>query len=571
MRKIRLWCLIAASCLLLGNAEPVYSTGGSDLRADQIENLARFGKIWGFLKYHHPAFTRGDLNWDEFVLDRLPIVLDASNREQGLKLLAVWARELADTGFCEAEASDEVHPTPNSAWITDSNELGHDLSSMLECLSLDGVPTQRYVSQQSGVGNPVFGAEEGYADVESLDWRYRLLALYRFWNIVEYWFPYRDQIDKNWDDVLVESIVAFYAATDPADYILELMALVAKVNDGHANLWSSIQAQPPTGVANIPYVIRFVEDRAVVWKVRSVRGGIDRIEVVNELQIGDVILSVGGETVESMVERSSPYYGASNRVALLRNIAVNLLRGPAGPVRLTVERAGAVRDVNTERIPRQTLDMAVGFSSDRDGDTLQTLAGDIAYLKLSSINQEDISKYVTAALESNGLIIDLRGYPSAFVVFALGQHFIAAPTEFVRFTQGDLASPGAFHWGPPLSLEPAEPYYGGRIVILVDEFTQSQAEYIAMAFRAAANAIVMGSQTAGADGNLSKIPLPGGHEAAISGIGVFYPDKTPTQRIGIVPDVEVSPTIAGIRDGRDEVLEFAIEHLANDSFEKKRD
>jgi hypothetical protein len=44
----------------------------------------------------------------------------------------------------------------------------------------------------------------------------------------------------------------------------------------------------------------------------------------------------------------------------------------------------------------------------------------------------------------------------------------------------------------------------------------------------------------------------------ISGIGVFYPDRTPTQRVGIVPDVEVRPTIAGIRDLRDEVLEAAV-------------
>ena len=47
----------------------------------------------------------------------------------------------------------------------------------------------------------------------------------------------------------------------------------------------------------------------------------------------------------------------------------------------------------------------------------------------------------------------------------------------------------------------------------------------------------------------------------ISGIGVFYPDKLPTQRVGIIPDVEVKPTIAGIRAGRDEVLEEALRQI----------
>lgn len=47
----------------------------------------------------------------------------------------------------------------------------------------------------------------------------------------------------------------------------------------------------------------------------------------------------------------------------------------------------------------------------------------------------------------------------------------------------------------------------------------------------------------------------------ISGIGVFYPDKRPTQRIGIVPDIEVKPTIAGLRAQRDEVLDAAIREI----------
>ena len=44
----------------------------------------------------------------------------------------------------------------------------------------------------------------------------------------------------------------------------------------------------------------------------------------------------------------------------------------------------------------------------------------------------------------------------------------------------------------------------------------------------------------------------------MSGIGVSYPDGSPTQRVGIAPDIEVTPTIAGIRVGRDEVLEAAL-------------
>ena len=47
----------------------------------------------------------------------------------------------------------------------------------------------------------------------------------------------------------------------------------------------------------------------------------------------------------------------------------------------------------------------------------------------------------------------------------------------------------------------------------------------------------------------------------ISGIGVFYPDKKSTQRIGIVADIDARPTIEGVRNGRDEVLEAALRHI----------
>jgi C-terminal processing protease CtpA/Prc len=40
-----------------------------------------------------------------------------------------------------------------------------------------------------------------------------------------------------------------------------------------------------------------------------------------------------------------------------------------------------------------------------------------------------------------------------------------------------------------------------------------------------------------------------------------YPDGRPTQRVGLIPDVRVAPTIAGIAAGRDEVLEEAVRQI----------
>lgn len=110
-------------------------------------------------------------------------------------------------------------------------------------------------------------------------------------------------------------------------------------------------------------------------------------------------------------------------------------------------------------------------------------------------------------------------------------------------------------------IEPDGNNYQGKLAVLVNENTQSSAEYTSMAFKATPNCVIIGSTTAGADGNVSRILLPGGLSTMISGIGIYYPNKVNTQRAGIVPDVVVNPTIEGIKKGKDEVLEKALEIL----------
>jgi C-terminal processing protease CtpA/Prc len=131
-------------------------------------------------------------------------------------------------------------------------------------------------------------------------------------------------------------------------------------------------------------------------------------------------------------------------------------------------------------------------------------------------------------------------------------------------------NPGAFVWSQPVIIEPESPHYKGTVVVLVDETSMSHAEYTAMAFRAVPGAVVAGSTTAGADGNVSRIPLPGGEYAMMSGLGVFYPDNRPTQQVGIIPDLMVRPTIRGIREKRDEVLEAAVRRVLGEDFRLSR-
>ena len=189
------------------------------------------------------------------------------------------------------------------------------------------------------------------------------------------------------------------------------------------------------------------------------------------------------------------------------------------------------------------------------------LNNNIGYVTLQNIKEKDISNIKTEFIDTKGIIIDIRNYPSTFVPYSLGSFFVSSSTPFVKFTIGNTDNPGEFTITDNIEIPSQGKTYKGKLIVLVNEISQSQAEYTAMAFRAGVNTKIIGSTTAGADGNVSSIMLPGGLITMISGIGVKFPDGKETQRSGIVPDIEVKPTIKGIREARDELLEKAIEEI----------
>ena len=529
-----------------------------ELTSGQIEGLAVLGKVWGFLKYHHPRVTAGEVHHDYELFRIMPAVLSARDGAAARKALHKWVAGLGPIESCTRCAAlntENLRLRPQLEWLSNTRLLDAELRDILRAVYRDRADrAKQFYVTLAKTGNPVFNHEPYYVDVKLPDAGYQLLALFRFWNIIEYWFPYRDVIGENWDAVLTEFIPRIALARTRDAFALEMMALVARVNDTHANLWSSLDLRPPAGTCQVPVKLRFIGKRVVVSGYADGQEG--------TLRPGDVIESVDGVPVPELVAQWAPYYAASNEPTRLRDIAGAMLRGKCVNASLHVSRGDETLDVNAPRVAQSLFKMS-GWH-DLPGETFRKLSDQVAYMKLSSVKAESVKSYIEAASGTKGLVIDIRNYPSSDIGFALGSHLVDSPTPFARFSIADLTNPGAFRWTEPDLLQPAMPHYAGKVVILVDEVSQSTAEFTAMMFRGSLHTKVVGSTTAGADGNISPIPLPGDLRSMISGLGVFYPDKRPTQRIGIVPDVEVRPTVNGIRAGRDEVLEQALRLILGD-------
>jgi len=529
-----------------------------DLTPIQIENLVMLGKVWGFLKYHHPKIVAGQFHWDYELFRVLPAVLGATNRSASNTALNKWIAGLGPVDPCKMCATLEERDLlirPDLDWLSDETLLGADLGRSLREIyrNRSASGKQFFVSRDSNpnLTRSTFDQELAYRDINLPDAGFQLLALYRFWNIVEYWYPDRDLIGEDWDAVMKQFIPRITLSESTHQFQLELLALIAKVHDTHSQTIDAFQVQPPSGACQLPVRVRFVENQAVVTEYSE-----SNLGPASGLRVGDVLIDLDGIPMRDLVERWSPYYPASNDAARLRDIAIFMTRGECGKTFVGVGRGTETLRIAAERTRIPQADAPRSSTHDLPGETFRLLSDEVAYLKLSSVEGRQAESYVERATGTKGIIIDIRNYPNTRVDSSLASLLIDKEKAPGRSSLADLSNPGAFHEVTlGSSLKPRLPHYAGKVVILVDEATQSLAEGHATVFRAAPGAIVVGSTTAGADGDTAAIPLPGLPLARITG------ERAPEQRIGVIPDVDVKPTIGGIRAGRDEVLEEAIRQI----------
>jgi C-terminal processing protease CtpA/Prc len=527
-----------------------------ELTEELIANLELLGRIWGFLKYHHPEVGKGNYNWDYELFRILPVFLEADDISARDRILVSWIEKYEKIAECDQcqETSPDALLKPDLSWINKSN-MDLELKEKLKYIyQRRHQGSHYYIRLIRNVRNPVFRNENSYPEMKYPDEGFRLLALYRYWNMIHYFFPSKHLTDKDWNQTLRDYIPEFIHAENELEYELAAIQVIGDIRDTQANLSrGNDKINQKRGGFYPPFHVRFIEDEWVVTDYYN-----PELKQVAGLEIGDIITHINESPVDHIVDSLRDYYPASNNAARMRDIGADILRSNGSEVNISYTSDGLSKRKDLILYKRANLKIFRWYRRDTS-QCYKWLDGNIGYVTLQSIKGEDVPVIKETFKDAKGIIIDIRNYPSTFVVFSLGSYFVSTTTPFVKFTKGNVDNPGEFTFTPPTELSGSEGAYDGKLIVIVNELTQSQAEYTAMAFRAGTNTTIIGSTTAGADGNVSTIWLPGGLRTMISGIGVYYPDGTETQRIGIVPDIEVQPTVEGIRNGRDELLEKAIE------------
>lgn len=571
-----LTCL-AARPVLCRNSEPIvpsaplsnFTLTSADFEDPRtLDNLETLCRVWGYAKYHHPVFcdTLRRVDVDSALFALLPRVVHADRKTRNRHLLD-WVRSLGDYTpnrvECEqALASYDLVGTADLGWTADTVLLGGELSHLLQDLryaerdenyylrmgTMENELGYRYLSLRNEKSYPTPQMDNGL----------NLLTLFRLWNVIEYYAPNRSLTLHPWNEVLSTYIPLMGVETDPVRFSRLYFRLIRELNDGHAY---------------VPIEMLFGQRMLPVWPLQAD----GRLFVGHSgdgvLERGDEVVAIDGEPLSERLELLRKYASRSNEASLreaLRLYGLCTRRDTAEVVR---RRAGVCDTLRVATVPYGSVSPLYD-PAQLAQPPFRLLADSVGYIYAGTFSREHLAEVVQTLPRTRALIIDLRTYPQNmdFTLTALiGRSLRTEPVVAWQMVHPTLALPGLFFRQEQLlyngfeegAARCTEPYKG-RVILLVNESTQSNPEFQAMAFQSCPQTLTIGSPTSGADGDIVWIPLPGGLMTSFSGIGVLYPDGTQTQTVGVRLDVEVLPTAEGLQAGRDEVLERALSLAAGD-------
>jgi C-terminal processing protease CtpA/Prc len=542
MRKYSLFLLLFLS--LHFSAQIITET-------QKLESLCR---VWGFLKYYHPHVAKGNLNWDKQLFHKIDELENINDKQSLNNFYSEWIGSLGEVPPCkECSVKDnKMYFLKNFdlSWIDNAQIFSNEVSQKLHYIENNrNLEDNHYLGK--GGRKIYFRNEKSYGS-KFTSKTISLLELFRYWNYVEYFFPYKYETDQNWNYVLTEMIPKFLLIDNDENYHLALAELVTKTDDSHAYLSSKEIQLSQYGKRKVPVEYSYTEGKLVITKIKDTRPKNN-----SPLHTGDVIYDIEGKTIPQMINILGKYVPASNSWGKVSKIKDKLLFSNNDSISLKVERDGQnleiktrtylIRDIIHEKIqaPRKWK-----FIDEEKK---------IGYVNMGIIEKEDLDEMYGDLNSAKSIIFDLRNYPKQTII-PLSYLLLPEPSIYYLFTFPDTSYPGKFYSRKNVTGRKNPEYYKGNVIVLVDENTQSQAETTTMMFKQHPKAKIIGSNTSGANGDVIMFKIAD-LDTRFTGLGAYYPDGRETQRIGIIPDILVKPSIEGFKNGKDEVLEKALEYI----------
>lgn len=551
-----------------------------------LQNLVAFSRLLGYVRYFHPSDQAAATDWNAFAAAgmravegapdarRLAAVLDSLFRPvapalavragdvgradvavpAGDSLRVVWWRHYG-VGLGSARAayrSDRV--SVPAAALPDSApdprrplrvELGGGVSAVFPlALYADGAGT---LPRAAAPPSPAPSAPSLSGD----DRATRLAAVALGWNVFQHFYPYFDVVPADWPAELPRALRSAAEDAGECTFLGTLRRMVAGLHDGHGSVHHGCEA----GMRVAPVLLEAVEGRPTVVAVDSGAAGV---------RLGDVLLRIDGAPADSLVRARGALVSAAT--PQWRDFVVHeaLLAGADSLVRVTVEHPGG--DTATVTLRRLVARGPQPPVAERKPEPVAQLRPGVWYVDLDRVTMAQFQAALPELERASGIVFDLRGYPDGVNPFIFFSHLLREPGTSAQWiipvaTRPDRAD---VRWdrreGWPL--QPAAPHLAAPTVFITDGRAISFAESMMGIVEAYRLGEIVGGPTAGTNGNVNPLQLPGGYVVGWTGMRVLKHDGSRHHGVGIAPTVPAERTRAGVAAGRDELLERALEVVA---------
>lgn len=547
----------------------VACTGGDTATtpSQEIDNVEAFARMYGAVRFFYPAESVTNVDWDRFAIHGVSQVRAARDRRALETVLEELFTPLGPGVEVSRQLKTRAAPDnaerhlmwryvgpgfgANLRWYSGRREVGApaqpaeiDLGSGLRArvpLSLSKSEARLDDRRRKGLDTLAAKLRALPVPGETPDLDTRLAGIVVAWNVFRHFYPYWNDIDVDWDSRLRPHLEAAHAASSRTAYRDALRALVHDTRDGHGAVIDKVvkQARAP-----LPILLGVIEDQVVVTASER-----------PEIPAGTVIPEIDGAPAMERVSALSRLHAGSSQWRTFRALRELAIGPKGGALNLTIgDESSGTRQVS---LPFE----AAAPAAEKRPQAITELESQIWYVDLTRAEMKEIAPQLEKLAAAASVIFDLRGYPGDGGIGIL-RHLIDEPEKDRWMHRAKIAGPfgrvegwASGGW----DLHPKKPRLSGRIVFLADGRAISYAESVLGYVADRKLGTIFGGNTAGANGNVAVFDVPGGFRVAFTGMRVTRHDgRTTFHAVGMPPDVSVMPTFAGLRSGRDEVLERAI-------------
>lgn len=521
---------------------PNQNTKSLEADLDSLAFLTTYIKVYGLLKYYHPKYLSGKISIDSAFLhhyNRFTGKLSKELFNSIVDSLLVSNNEL-DTNKVVFDTSGHLF-----SWIVSTNTLSDTNKARLFELSRNKNTRlrQHYVKNfDNNIGNAVFINEEINNDTTYFpDYPIRVLALAKYWNMLNYFYPFKDSIE-NFDNGFIKNyILKLQQCHSSEDYQLTILEMTTDIHDSHIYITYNQFLNKLLGENYLPFKTDYYDSNFYISKVISKSFGV---------KVGDRLININGNNIRDLTDSFNKYIAPKN--SIFKNYIKSLL----------------LSHVTTDSVSLKVI---------RNNDTVLVKTSSVSYYvyyrRIMSVKHKAVIKeknriYLNTLLVKDKdvdyafnnfdtVILDLRMNIRTGLRFTVANHLFEKPVKWCNVKMPDLNHPGFYHFSDDfLCGEINSNPFKGCVYVLIDENTISQGEASCMMFSLFKNTTIIGRNSRGAVGNVTSISLPGKIKTRFTGVAVFDLKGTSYHSVGITPDIYIKRNLNSILSNEDEVLDY---------------